>query len=55
MADAIAFGRPFISNPDLVRRLREGLPLTPDVAPTWYSQGPEGYVDYPFAEETVAA
>jgi N-ethylmaleimide reductase len=55
VADAIAFGRPFISNPDLVRRLREELPLTADVAPTWYSQGPEGYVDYPFAAETVAA
>ena len=55
VADAIAFGRPFISNPDLVQRLREDLPLTPDVARTWYSQGPEGYVDYPFAEETVAA
>jgi N-ethylmaleimide reductase len=54
-ADAVAFGRPFISNPDLVRRLREGLPLTADAMPTWYSQGPEGYVDYPFAEETVAA
>jgi len=55
VADAIAFGRPFISNPDLVRRLHEHLPLTPDVPPTWYSQGPVGYTDYPFAEETVAA
>ena len=54
-ADAIAFGRPFISNPDLPRRLREGLPLNPDVAAAWYSRGPEGYTDYPFAEETVAA
>ena len=32
-----------------------GLPLNPDVAATWYSQGPEGYTDYPFVEETVAA
>lgn len=48
-ADAIAFGRPFISNPDLVRRFREGLPLAPDDMRTWYSQGPEGYVDYPAA------
>ncbi len=55
MADAIAFGRPFLANPDLPRRLQEGLPLNPDVAATWYSQGPEGYTDYPFAEETVAA
>jgi 2,4-dienoyl-CoA reductase-like NADH-dependent reductase (Old Yellow Enzyme family) len=46
-ADAISFGRPFISNPDLVERLRNGAPLAPDVMATWYSQGPEGYVDYP--------
>ena len=47
LADAIAFGRPFISNPDLIERLRTGAPLTPDVMATWYSQGPEGYLDYP--------
>ncbi|HYD12588.1 MAG TPA: alkene reductase [Allosphingosinicella sp.] len=46
-ADAIAFGRPYISNPDLVDRLRRGADLAPDVMATWYSQGPEGYVDYP--------
>ena len=48
-ADAVAFGRPFISNPDLVRRFRDGLALAPDDMRTWYSQGPEGYVDYPVA------
>ena len=48
-ADAIAFGRPFIANPDLPRRIAEGLPLAKDVARTWYSQGREGYVDYPAA------
>ncbi len=48
-ADAIAFGRPYIANPDLVRRIAEGLPLANDVVRTWYSQGPEGYVDYPEA------
>ena len=48
-ADAIAFGRPFIANPDLPRRIAEGLPLAQDVAKTWYSQGPEGYIDYPTA------
>jgi N-ethylmaleimide reductase len=47
LADGIAFGRPFISNPDLVERLRLGAPLTPDNMGTWYSQGPEGYTDYP--------
>jgi N-ethylmaleimide reductase len=46
-ADGIAFGRPYISNPDLVERLRLGAPLAPDNMATWYSQGPEGYTDYP--------
>ncbi len=45
--DAIAFGRPFLANPDLPARLAEGAPLTKDVMATWYSQGPEGYIDYP--------
>ncbi len=49
LADAIAFGRTFIANPDLPRRFAEHLPLTPDVPAHWYSQGPEGYVDYPAA------
>jgi N-ethylmaleimide reductase len=46
-ADAISFGRPFIANPDLVGRLASGAPLASDDQATWYSQGPEGYVDYP--------
>ncbi|PCD02323.1 alkene reductase [Sphingomonas spermidinifaciens] len=46
-ADGIAFGRPFISNPDLVERLRTGAPLAKDDMATWYSRGPEGYTDYP--------
>jgi 2,4-dienoyl-CoA reductase-like NADH-dependent reductase (Old Yellow Enzyme family) len=46
-ADAITFGRTFLANPDLVARLRAGAPLNPDDMATWYSQGPEGYVDYP--------
>lgn len=49
-ADAIAFGRPFISNPDLVRRLAEGLPIAPAEMATFYSQGPHGYTDYPALE-----
>lgn len=53
-ADAISFGRPYISNPDLVARLERGLALAPDVQATWYSQGPEGYVDYPEAEPVAA-
>lgn len=50
LADAISFGRPFISNPDLPRRLAEGIDLAPDNFKTWYSPGAEGYSDYPVAE-----
>ncbi len=49
VSDAIAFGRPFIANPDLPRRLAEHRPLAQDSVATWYSQGPDGYVDYPGA------
>lgn len=45
-ADIIAFGRFFISNPDLPARLREGAELTPYDRSTFYSQGPVGYTDY---------
>ena len=54
VADAIAFGRKYIANPDLVERLRQGAPLNQDDPKTWYSKGPEGYTDYP-ALETQAA
>jgi 2,4-dienoyl-CoA reductase-like NADH-dependent reductase (Old Yellow Enzyme family) len=46
-ADAVAFGKLFISNPDLPERLKAGAPLNPWIAETFYSAGPEGYVDYP--------
>ncbi len=46
-ADLVAFGRRYLANPDLVRRLREGAPLnTPDKA-TFYGGGAKGYTDYP--------
>ncbi|NIE80504.1 alkene reductase [Asaia sp. As-1742] len=51
-ADAIAFGRKFIANPDLPRRLSENLPLQSDNIKTWYSRGDEGYIDYPFYNES---
>jgi len=46
-ADMIAFGRPFMANPDLVHRFQNGLPLN-DLQPveTWYGGGAEGYTDY---------
>lgn len=50
LADAISFGRPYISNPDLVERLRVNAELAPDNYRTWYSPGPEGYTDYPVME-----
>jgi N-ethylmaleimide reductase len=53
-ADAIAFGRTFLANPDLVERLKTGAPLNADEMATWYSQGPEGYVDYPALESADA-
>lgn len=46
-ADLVAFGRPFISNPDLVRRLRENAPLNALQSATLYGGGAEGYIDYP--------
>lgn len=50
LADAIAWGRPYIANPDLVERFRQGAPLNPPNPKTFYSKGPEGYTDYPALE-----
>ncbi|KAI0039382.1 hypothetical protein FA95DRAFT_1550708 [Auriscalpium vulgare] len=47
--DLIAYGRSFIANPDLVRRLKEDLPLNVAERATYYTPGPVGYTDYPFA------
>lgn len=46
-ADAVAYGRPFIANPDLVRRFAEHAPLNEWDVSTFYTPGPKGYVDYP--------
>lgn len=51
-ADAIAFGQSFIANPDLPERLRAGAPLTPPDPSTFYTHGPEGYIDYPTLGES---
>lgn len=45
-ADLIAYGKPFISNPDLVEKYRKGVDITPWDADTFYTQGVEGYLDY---------
>lgn len=53
-ADMVAFGRAFIANPDLPRRLREGLPLNAYDRDTFYGGNAHGYTDYPFVDEQIA-
>lgn len=48
LIDAVAFGRDFIANPDLVQRLQQNAPLNPQRPETFYGGGAEGYTDYPF-------
>ncbi|AKU18097.1 alkene reductase [Luteipulveratus mongoliensis] len=52
-ADVVSFGRAYISNPDLVERLRLRLPLAPDDEATWYQGGEVGYLTYPAYEHTA--
>jgi len=54
-ADAVSFGRLFISNPDLVERLRTDAALNPWDVKTFYASGPEGYADYPALTSEAAA
>ena len=49
-ADAVAFGKTAIANPDLVERFRTGAELNPPDPNTFYGDGPVGYTDYPFLE-----
>jgi len=46
-ADAVAFGKPFIANPDLPERFKLNAPLNAQDPSTFYAQGPKGYTDYP--------
>ncbi|WP_332607934.1 alkene reductase [Achromobacter sp. ESBL13] len=46
-ADAVAFGVPYIANPDLARRFELNAPLNTPVPSTFYAQGATGYTDYP--------
>ncbi len=54
-ADLIAFGKPFISNPDLVERLKKGAPLNEWDKNTFYGGGAKGYTDYPTLQAKEAA
>lgn len=54
LADAISFGRPFLANPDLVQRLRASAPLSPTREETLYTQGRDGYTDYPALDDAKA-
>ena len=50
----VAFGRPFIANPDLVKRMKEGAEIKQPNQDTFYTPGKEGYTDYPTLEEATA-
>jgi N-ethylmaleimide reductase len=54
-ADLIAFGKPFLANPDLVERLKKGAPLNPPDKATFYGGGAKGYTDYPVLGATADA
>lgn len=55
LLDAVAFGRYFVSNPDLVRRIREGLPLGAYDRDTFYTFDAKGYTDYPAYDTALGA
>src|SRR5882762_6066669 len=55
LADSIAFGRPFIANPDLPERFLVGATLNEVSWPTVYASGPDGYIDYPALNVTANA
>ncbi len=54
-ADFVAFGAPFISNPDLVERFALNAPLTEPDRETFYGGDERGYIDYPFLDEAASA
>ena len=54
-ADAVAFGRYFVSNPDLVHRIRENLPLSEYDRDTFYTFDSRGYTDYSASDAVLVA
>jgi len=54
VADAVAFGRHFVANPDLPLRIEEGVALTRYDRNTFYTFDSVGYNDYPFAHQLVS-
>jgi N-ethylmaleimide reductase len=54
-ADLIAFGKPFLANPDLVERLKRGAPLNAPDKATFYGGGARGYTDYPALGDSLQA
>jgi N-ethylmaleimide reductase len=55
LLDAVAFGRHFVSNPDLIRRIREDLPLYAYDRSTFYTFDARGYTDYPTYDANLGA
>ncbi len=53
-ADAVAFGVPFLANPDLPERFRLKAPLNQPDQSTFYASGPKGYIDYPLMQPATA-
>jgi N-ethylmaleimide reductase len=53
-ADLVAFGVPFLANPDFPQRIRLSAPLNPPDMTTFYAGGPKGYTDYPALEAASA-
>lgn len=54
LGDLVAFGRPFIANPDLVSRMKNDIPLAEPNPETFYTPGKKGYTDYPAYQEQEA-
>ena len=55
LADAVAFGRFYISNPDLTERFRQNAPLAEADTSTYFTNGAKGYIDYPALSEQRSA